>query len=173
VSERRSAERAAFERAYYPASNVLVNKLGLRGAAALDAAERLFTDTRIEEGMPTRASRPTYAGFKSIHQHLFQDLYSWAGQERTYTTGRGPTPFAPPEQIAGWMEKQFQAFREAGALKGRDAESFAAKSAVFTTEINAAHPFIGSNGRTRRVWLAGVTARAGFEFRIRPEDRAA
>jgi prophage maintenance system killer protein len=71
------------------------------------------------------------------------------------------------------MEKQFQAFRAAGELKGLDAESFAAKSAEFITEINAAHPFIEGNGRTQRVWLAGVAERAGFEFRIRPEDQAA
>ena len=81
--------RAAFERGFYPARRGLVTELGLRDAASLDAAERLFTDTRIEEGMPARASEPTYAGFKAIPHHLVQDLYAWAGQERTYTTGRG------------------------------------------------------------------------------------
>jgi fido (protein-threonine AMPylation protein) len=173
VSDRKAAERAAFERVFYPDSRVLVNELGLRDAASLDAAERLFTDTRIEEGMPARASEPTYAGFKAIHHHLFQDLYAWAGQERTYTTGRGPIPFAPPEQIGPWMEKQFAAFRAAGELKGLGAEAFAAKAAEFITEINAAHPFIEGNGRAQRVWLGGVAERAGFEFTIRPEDQAA
>lgn len=55
---------------------------------------------------------------------------------------RGSTPFALREQIAGWRESQFKAFREAGALKGRDAESFAAKSAVFISQMKAAHSFI-------------------------------
>jgi len=114
VSDRKTAPRAACERVFYSDSRVLLNELGLRHAAFLDAAERPFTDTRIEEGMPARASEPTYAGFKAIHHHLFQDLYAWAGQERTYTTGRGPTPFAPPEQIGPWMEKQFAALRAAG-----------------------------------------------------------
>ena len=82
MSDRKEAERAAFERVFYPDSRVLVNELGLRDAASLDAAERLFTDTRIEEGMPAAAAEPTYAGFKAIHHHLFQDLYAWAGQER-------------------------------------------------------------------------------------------
>ena|GEM_PF-1321088 len=173
MSDRKDAERAAFERVFYPGSRVLVNELGLRDAASLDAAERLFTDTRIEEGMPARAGEPTYAAFKAIHFHLFQDLYAWAGQERTYTTGRGPTPFAPPEQIAPWMEKQFAAFRAAGEMKGLSAEGFAVASANFITEINAAHPFIEGNGRTQRIWLGGVAERAGFEFRIRPEDQAA
>ncbi|AZS19429.1 hypothetical protein CSW63_01405 (plasmid) [Caulobacter sp. FWC26] len=124
--------------------------------------------TRIEEGMPARAGEPTYAAFKAIHFHLFQDLYAWAGQERTYTTGRGPTPFAPPEQIAPWMEKQFAAFRE---LKGLSAEGFAVASANFITEINAAHPFIEGNGRTQRIWLGGVAERAGLNFGSGPRTR--
>jgi len=173
VSGRKDAERAAFERVFYPGSHVLVNALGLREAGALDAAERLFTDNRIREGLPPSASKPTYAAFKAIHFHLFQDLYAWAGQERTYTTGRGPTPFAPPEQIAPWMEQQFITFRAAGELKGLSAEMFADKAAGFITEINAAHPFIEGNGRTQRIWLGGVAERAGFEFKIRPEDQAA
>ena len=62
MSDRKDAERAAFERVFYPGSRVLVNELGLREAASLDAAERLFTDTRIEEGMPARAGEPLRGG---------------------------------------------------------------------------------------------------------------
>jgi fido (protein-threonine AMPylation protein) len=173
VSGRKDAERAAFEQVFYPGTRVLVNELGLRDAAALDAAERYLSDNRIKEHFPAQATDPTYAGFKVIHFHLFQDLYAWAGQERTYTTGRGPTPFAPPEQIAPWMEKQFEAFRAADELKGLSAETFAVRAAEFITEINAAHPFIEGNGRTQRIWLGGVAERAGFEFKIRPQDQTA
>jgi fido (protein-threonine AMPylation protein) len=173
VTGRKDAEAAAFERAFYPGTKVLVNQLGIRDAATLDAAERMFTDERVRGPMPATTQEPSYAGFKAIHFHLFQDLYAWAGQERDYTTGRGATPFAPPEQIKPWMEQQFRAFREAGELKGLTAEAFANKAAAIVTEINAAHPFIEGNGRTQRVWLRGVADRAGFEFTIRPEDRDA
>lgn len=170
MSDRKAAERAAFERVFYPGTRVLVNELGLRDAGALDTAERYYTDTRIEEGLPSAAAEPTYAGFKAVHRHLFQDLYAWAGEERAYTTGRGPTPFAPPEQITPWMEKQFADFRAAGELKGLSAEAFAEAAAHYVTEINAAHPFIEGNGRTQRVWLGGVAERAGFELHVSPED---
>lgn len=173
MTTRKDAEAAAFERAFYPGTKVLVNHLGIRDAATLDAAERMFTDERVRGPMPEATQMPTYEGFKAIHFHLFQDLYAWAGQERTYTTGRGAAPFAPPEQIASWMEKQFKIFRDAGELKGLSAEAFAYKAADLITEINAAHPFIEGNGRTQRVWLGGVAERAGFEFKIRPEDRDA
>lgn len=173
MSGRKDAERAAFEQVFYPGTRVLVNKLNIREAGSLDAAERMFTDNRVKEVWPSNALEPTYAAFKVIHFHLFQDIYAWAGQERTYTTGRGPTPFAPPDQIGPWMEKQFSAFRAAGELKGLSAEDFAVRSAEFITEINAAHPFIEGNGRTQRVWLGSVAERAGFELRVRPEDHEA
>jgi fido (protein-threonine AMPylation protein) len=171
VSARSEAERAEYEKVFYPGTQILVNELGLRDAAALDAAERLFTDIRVTEGLPPICSEPTYVAFKAIHHHLFQDLYSWAGSERNYTTGRGPAPFAVPGQIAPWMERQFEAFRVAKELHGLSPDVFAEKAAVMVNEINAAHPFIEGNGRVQRIWLAGVAERAGFEFSIRPEDR--
>ena len=46
-------------------------------------------------------------GLKAIHRHHLQDVYDWAGEFRTYTTGRGAAPFAPPEQIRPWLDQQF------------------------------------------------------------------
>ena len=173
MSARADAEHAEFDRTFYPGTMVLVNELGLRDAATLDAAERAFTDIRIAEGLPPDCAAPTYAAFKAIHRHLFQDLYAWAGEERRYTTGRGPTPFAPPAHIQGWMEKQFEAFRGAGELRGLEPAAFADAAAIFINEINAAHPFIEGNGRVQRIWLGSIAERAGYEFSIRPEDRDA
>jgi fido (protein-threonine AMPylation protein) len=171
VSARGDAERAEYDRVFYPGTQVLVNELGIREAATLDAAERAFTDIRITEGLPSECDAPTYEAFRAIHRHLFQDLYSWAGEERRYTTGRGPIPFAPPEHITGWMAKQFEAFHDADELRGLDPVAFADAAAAIINEINAAHPFIEGNGRVQRIWLANVAERAGYEFSIRPEDR--
>lgn len=171
MSARSAAERAEYQKIFYPDTKVLVNELGIEDAATLDAAERVFTDIRIAEGLPAECAEASYAAFKAIHRHLFQDLYSWAGSERKYTTGRGLTPFAIPAQIETWMEKQFEALRAADELRGLSPELFAERTAELVSEINAAHPFIEGNGRVQRIWLAGVAERAGFEFSIRAEDR--
>lgn len=171
MSGRSDSERSEYEKVVYPGTQVLVNELGIREAATLDAAERLFTDMRIAEGLPTECTEPTYSAFKAIHHHLFQDLYSWAGQERKYTSGRGLAPFAVPEQIEPWMERQFEDLRTAGQLHGLAPDAFAVQAAALVNEINAAHPFIEGNGRVQRIWLAGLAERAGYEFSIRPEDR--
>ncbi len=171
MSARSEAERAEYEKTVYEGTQVLVNLLAIRDAATLDAAERAFTDLRISEGLPAACIAPTYEAFKAIHRHLFQDLYAWAGSERTYTTGRGPAPFAVPEHIRPWMEKQFEAFRASNELRGLNPAEFASKAAELICEINAAHPFVEGNGRVQRIWLAGVAERAGYEFSVRPEDR--
>lgn len=71
------------------------------------------------------------------------------------------------------MEKQFEAFRGAGELRGLEPAAFADAAAIFINEINAAHPFIEGKGRVQRIWLGSIAERAGYEFSIRPEDRDA
>lgn len=163
-------ERAAFKRVFYPGTDVYVNKLGIRDAAELAAVEREFTSERADQGFPRNATFRTYAGFRAIHRHLFRDLYSWAGKERRYTTGRGSIPFAVPEHIGPWMQKQFNQLAQEGYLVGLSRDEFAAAAARYVNEINAAHPFIDGNGRTQRFWLRMLADNAGFDLTLRDSD---
>ena len=157
-----------------PEPRVPVNKLGLRDAKSLEMKEGEIVSRRIKQGLPEKAQNLTYAGFKAIHEHLFQDVYEWAGQERTYTTARNDeAPFALPEHIAGWMEKQFRELEKADYLRNLPPDEFAVKAADLVNEINAAHPFMEGNGRTQRVWLRQVAEHAGYSLDFRAEDREA
>lgn len=168
---RSGREAVAYGGVYYEGTRVLVNKLDIRDEAKLSAAERYFTDLRIEQGLPREAQQLTYAGFKAIHRHLFQDIYEWAGEERRYTSGRESGPFAPPEQIANWMEKQFQALHKVNFLQGSDPQQFADGIAPIINDINAAHPFIEGNGRTQRLWLRQVAEKAGYDVQFTDRDK--
>jgi fido (protein-threonine AMPylation protein) len=168
---RSSREQTEFERFHYPGTQVLRNKLGLHDAGELELAERYLSSRRAHQGFPDAAVSPDVAGLQAIHHHLFQDIYDWAGSFRTYTTGRGTAPFAPPEQIRPWLEKQFAALTIEGCLKGLSADRFAERAAFYVNEINAAHPFIEGNGRAQRVWFRNLAAQAGHEVRLRSEDR--
>ncbi len=75
---RNANERIAYSKTFYPDSEVYINKLGIRDLTILEATERRITEDRADEGFPVRAHYRTYAGFKAIHRHLFQDLYKWA-----------------------------------------------------------------------------------------------
>jgi cell filamentation protein len=171
VSYLRTAnERAAYRRVFYRGTETYVNKLGIRDRLELEAMERVLTAERAEQGFPARANHKSYAGFKAIHHHLFQDLYSWAGKERRYTTGRGSIPFAVPEHITSWMEEQFKQLARERYLVGRSKAEFATAAARYVNEINAAHPFIDGNGRTQRFWLRMLANNAGFELTLSAHD---
>ncbi len=167
---RTANERAAYRRIFYPQSDTYVNKLNIRDRIQLEATERLLTAERADQGFPPRANHRTYSGFKAIHRHLFQDLYSWARKERRYTTGRGSIPFAVPEHISSWMEQQFKQLARDRYLVGRNKKDFAAATATYVNEINACHPFIDGNGRAQRFWLRMLANNAGFDLNLRPAD---
>lgn len=169
---RNSQEEAAYRRTLYADSLVLRNKLGIRDAARLEGAERGFVERRLRQGFPCDAHARSYDGFKAIHLHLFQDVYEWAGQERTYTTGRGSSPFAVPEYIESWMQGRFERLKNEKYLMGLSRTDFVARAAEHVNEINAAHPFIDGNGRTQRVWLRLLAEDAGYHLTIRSQDRA-
>ncbi|MGD9784658.1 MAG: Fic/DOC family protein [Hyphomicrobiaceae bacterium] len=163
-------ERAAYRRVYYPGTDVYVNKLGLRDKALLEDAERIITRRRARQSFPRSATFRTYDGFRAIHRHLFRDLYSWAGKERRYTSGRGAIPFAVPEHIGPWMQQQFNALARDNYLVGLDLDAFAESAAKYVNEINAAHPFIDGNGRTQRFWLRMLANNAGFDLTLTERD---
>lgn len=166
-------EEAAYLSFFYPDSDVLINHLNIRDFSALEAAERAFVSRRMMQPLPAAATPLTYEGFKAIHRHLFQDVYAWAGSIRTYTSGRGPAPFAMPEFIDQSMEAQFARVGRIKELRGISPSGFAQHAAALVNEINAVHPFVEGNGRTQRVWLRLLGAEAGHKITLRSEDRDA
>jgi cell filamentation protein len=89
----------------YNDSTVLVNKLGLREQAELDAFEAEISAARALEALPE--GELDFPHFKAIHHHLFQDVYGWAGQIRTVRISKGGNPFCFPENIEEQAAKLF------------------------------------------------------------------
>lgn len=68
----------------YPGTDVLINKLDIHDPDILHDAERDLTARRLLqlEQEPIKG-KFDYNHLKRIHKFLFQDLYLWAGKERT------------------------------------------------------------------------------------------
>jgi len=169
---RSAIEQAEYERYFHPGPEprTLINKLGITDFEELEKAERYLVAERLRQGLPPEACERTYDGFKAIHAHLFQDVYEWAGKERTYTTGRGPIAFAVPDFIAPFMERQFRNLENQRFLEGLSSEEFSKQAAILVNEINAAHPFIDGNGRTQRVWLRVLAEKADHDLTLKSSD---
>jgi len=74
----------------------LINKLNIKNRIKLEQAETNLLNLRLSEDLPKQVQKMDFASLKALHNYLFQDVYDWAGEIRTYTTARNAIPFAKP-----------------------------------------------------------------------------
>jgi cell filamentation protein len=155
----------------YPGTTVLINRLGIREQASLDAFEAEVTAERASQPLP--AGRLSYAHYRALHRHLFQDVYAWAGQIRTVRISKDGSAFCYPENIDREMRRVFADLHRQKYLQGLDITPFARKAAHFLAELNAIHPFREGNGRTQLSFLVILSERAGYSLRLERLNPAA
>lgn len=148
----------------YPDTTVLINKLGLRDQAKLDAFEAEITMQRAAEPLP--AGRLSYAHYRAIHRHLFQDVYAWAGDIRNVRISKKGSVFCYPEHIHAEMRKLFDGLRDGDYFRDFAPEVFSRRAAHFLSELNAIHPFREGNGRTQLAMLTLLAERAGHPLNL-------
>lgn len=153
----------------YDNSQVLVNLFGIQDADDLEIAEAVFVTNRGLEPLPTGDFLASH--YCSIHRHLFQDVYAWAGKIRTVRISKGDTLFCLPEYIDEQLERCFARLRDVDYLVGLSADDFASGAARFLADLNAIHPFREGNGRTQHAFLAMLANHAGFPM-VFPESQA-
>ena len=130
----------------------LENKLGITDAVELAREEERLSKKRaielFEDKLLDRFEVGTFKGLASIHAHLFQDLYPFAGQMRTINIAKGGFRFVPvmylPEALAHIDKMPQTTFDEI-------VEKY--------VEMNVAHPFREGNGRSMRIWLDAILKR--------------
>ena len=83
----------------YPGTKVLKNLRNLKSQAALTRFETAITAQRFDEPMPTGLLSVRH--YRAVHHHLFQDVYAWAGKNRTLRMSREGNAFCYPEYIDG------------------------------------------------------------------------
>jgi len=125
----------------YPGTSVLKNRLNLRKQADLAAFEAEITAQRAAEPLP--AGRLSYAHYRAIHRHLFQDVYAWAGTIRTVRISKGDNAFCYPEYIEREMRRLFAALANRKHLRGLSADDFATETTRFLAELE--HNPVGLN----------------------------
>lgn len=156
----------------YPGTDTLRNRLGIADEQSLVAAERRFTLARGAEA--ARLSFPASAdGYRALHKHLFQDLYDWAGQDRTVNIAKGGSSFAHVPYIAREMDKLFADMAAKNSFRGLSRDEFFDRLGNHINEMNAVHPFREGNGRTMRQHAAQLARDAGHPIRIASIDKTA
>jgi len=145
-----------------PVTGVLYNKLGLRSAAALEAAEREITHAALIL-LDESPAFPSYdlPHLREIHKWIFGDIYQWAGQIRTVAIAKSAM-FCLPQYIDSSAAVIFRELHDEDCLRGLHRGAFVERLAYYLGEVNALHPFRGGNGRAQRAFCGQLARDAGF-----------
>ncbi len=149
----------------YPGSNVFINKLDIRDPKILNEAEASLTWARTEAYRDSPASgRFDLEHLRQIHHTLFQDLYAWAGELRSYDTRKGICEFTPAKQIAHYSGKVYSALAEENYLQKLKHDAFIHRLAYYYDMTNRLHPFPEGNGRTQRLFIEHLASLSGYSI---------
>lgn len=149
----------------YPDSSVLINLPGIRDQAALTKFENLATTYRLAQLQlfPATGSFDTNH-IKTIHKHIFQDVYPFAGKIRTENIAKGYFQFAPARYVERELDSLLRGLNQEHNLVGKSMNHFSERAAHYMAEINVIHPFREGNGRTQREFIRTLAIHAGYEL---------
>lgn len=145
----------------YPGTPVLANKFGIKNQRQLERTESFFfllRSSSVPEG------KFDYDHLKSIHRHLFSDVFEWAGEERAIDIAKDNSYFAHSSYIKSSLDKLFSELRKENYLKELAQLYFCERLSYYFNEMNAVHPFREGNGRTQRAFWGALAEKAGYHL---------
>ena len=154
----------------YPNTQTLRNKLDIRDPIQLEKIERQLVGDRISQGVPT--GKFDLAHLQSIHRHLFQDVYAWAGELRQVEIAKGGHQFQFRRYIETGMADVHARLVKRDYLRGTSRVDFAHEAGSIMGDINYVHPFRDGNGRAQLHYLKQLGQQAGHQIdltRLDPE----
>lgn len=150
----------------YPNSAVLRNKLNITDKNKLFEAEKELTAIRLRElqGNPVKGTFD-FKHLKTIHKYIFQDIYDWAGMERTVEIGKGNL-FCTTSCIQGYAESIFNKYYSQCYNSKDNYNDFIRMFADNYGDLNALHPFREGNGRAQREFARMICLECGYDFNL-------
>lgn len=163
-----------------PDGLTLKNKLGITNHEALEIAETRCVTDRLSDFRLGQVPPGNFDAehLKSIHRHLFQDVYEWAGHTRDERVRLSDgviasepvlrkvdgEAFMEGGRIAEGLDRIAQKLAAENNLRGLPREEFAARAADVMVDLNGVHPFREGNGRTQRVFMEALAQEADHKL---------
>lgn len=106
----------------------------------------------------------------SIHRHLFQDVYSWAGKRRKVEISKAGKQFFPTTHFDNAFRFIDTLISDYRSISKGDNLQIAKKLAEILDNVNYLHPFREGNGRAQREFLRLLASEKGFTLNLNPPD---
>lgn len=105
-----------------------------------------------------------------IHQHLFQDIYAWAGKKRIVEISKDGKQFFPTSHFENALRYIDTLIKDFKKTRKNNKEKIAEKLAELLDNINYLHPFRDGNGRAQREFLRLLALEKGIDLNLNPPD---
>ncbi|MGC4936506.1 Fic/DOC family protein [Kribbella sp. DT2] len=146
--------------------NVLRNKLGVKDWQQLRTTEyklRAMRQGEIERGEVNIARTFDETHLKAIHEHLFQDLYDWAGKFRDVDLQKNGQGFLSHERTTEWMSR-VSAAAQSTDWPNLSRDEFVRRIADVHAQLNCAHPFREGNGASTKLFLRQLADKTPYRL---------
>lgn len=148
----------------YQNSEILKNKLQIKDKQELLSAEIELTSNRLYELQKKPINEKfDFQHLCKIHEHIFQDLFEWAGKTRTVNIGKGNL-FCLVQHIPNYATSIFNNYYTDCINAKNNKEQFVHILTEHYADLNALHPFREGNGRTQREFTRELCLTCGYTF---------
>lgn len=151
-------------------NGVLRNLANIVDEKILLVYESLKVSKRVEELFNNPVKIKSTASLLSIHKHLFQDIYEWAGKLRTVNIRKDGKPFFDEERFDTAFQYIDSLIAEYKSIDNNDKTILANKLAEILDNVNYLHPFREGNGRVQREFLRSLALEKGLKLNLNPPD---
>ena len=118
--------------------------------------------------MRAQSYDPTFKSFnldhlKKIHQHIFQDIYEWAGEIRTVDISKGDTRFCNLNRIEPEANKLLLQLENHNLATMKPSEITPSMAELYC-DLNVIHPFREGHGRAQRLFFDELAGNSFYGF---------
>lgn len=124
---------------YYSGSSVFVNKKNIKDPEKLKSIEAdvsLLRSLELLQNPEMLVKTFDFNHLKSIHQFLFQDLYTWAGKPRSFDMLKNGDIFTPAKELRHYEKEVFKESIVFSFLKAQPTHSEAVKKPLNNNKKN-------------------------------------
>jgi len=153
-----------------PKTGILRNLAGIKDRGALLFFESVAVAKRIQELYENPIKINGIESLLTIHKHLFQDVYSWAGKKRKIEISKAGKQFFPTTHFDNAFRFIDTLISDYKNISKNDKYRIAEKLAEILDSVNYLHPFREGNGRTQREFLRLLALEKDLVLNLNPPD---